>query len=30
MGHRGLKELMFGGATRYLLEKSSLPVFMSH
>ncbi|NVJ52845.1 MAG: universal stress protein [Campylobacteraceae bacterium] len=29
-GHRGLKELMFGGATRYLLEKSTLPIFMSH
>lgn len=29
-GHRGLKEMMFGGATRYLLEKSTLPIFMSH
>lgn len=29
-GHKGLRELMFGGATRYLLENSSLPVFMSH
>lgn len=29
-GYKGLKELMFGGATRYLLENSSLPVFMSH
>ena len=30
-GHnRGLKELMFGGATRYLLENSTIPVFMSH
>lgn len=29
-GYRGLKELMFGGATRYLLEKSTLPIFMSH
>ncbi len=29
-GHKGLKELMFGGATRYLLEHSSIPVFMSH
>ncbi len=29
-GHKGLKELMFGGATRYLLENSSLPIFMSH
>jgi nucleotide-binding universal stress UspA family protein len=29
-GHKGLKELMFGGATRYLLEKTTLPIFMSH
>jgi len=29
-GHKGLKELMFGGATRYLLENSTVPVFMSH
>ena len=29
-GHKGLKELMFGGATRYLLENSTIPVFMSH
>ncbi|AXX92155.1 universal stress protein [Malaciobacter molluscorum LMG 25693] len=29
-GHKGLKELMFGGATRYLLEHSTIPVFMSH
>lgn len=29
-GHRGLKELMFGGATRYLLENSKIPIFMSH
>lgn len=29
-GHKGLREMMFGGATKYLLEKSSLPVFMSH
>lgn len=29
-GHKGLKELMFGGSTRYLLEKSNLPIFMSH
>lgn len=29
-GKRGIKELMFGGATRYLLEHSILPVFMSH
>jgi len=29
-GQKGLKELMFGGTTRYLLENSSLPVFLSH
>jgi nucleotide-binding universal stress UspA family protein len=29
-GHKGLKELMFGGATRYLLENTSIPVFMAH
>lgn len=29
-GQRGLKELMFGGTTRYLLEHSTLPVFLSH
>ncbi len=29
-GHKGLKELMFGGATRYLLEHSTIPIFMSH
>lgn len=29
-GHKGLKEMMFGGATRYLLENSKIPVFMSH
>ncbi|MAC83139.1 MAG: universal stress protein [Arcobacter sp.] len=29
-GHKGLKELMFGGATRYLLENTTIPVFMSH
>lgn len=29
-GHKGLKELMFGGATRYLLENSTKPIFMSH
>ena len=29
-GHKGLKELMFGGTTRYLLENSTLPVFLSH
>ncbi|NVJ54463.1 MAG: universal stress protein [Campylobacteraceae bacterium] len=29
-GQKGLKELMFGGATKYLLEHSPIPVFMSH
>ena len=29
-GHRGLRELMFGGATRHLLENTTIPVFMSH
>mgnify|MGYP000349314944 CR=1 FL=1 len=28
-GFKGLKELMFGGATKYLLQYSSIPVFMS-
>lgn len=29
-GHKGLKELMFGGTTKYLLENSTIPVFLSH
>ncbi|NQY23626.1 MAG: universal stress protein [Campylobacteraceae bacterium] len=29
-GQKGLRELMFGGTTRYLLENSTLPVFLSH
>jgi len=29
-GHKGLKELMFGGATRHLLENTTIPIFMSH
>lgn len=29
-GHDGLKELMFGGATKYLLKNSTIPMFMSH
>ncbi len=29
-GQKGLRELMFGGTTRYLLEHSTLPVFLSH
>ncbi|MCJ8327103.1 MAG: universal stress protein [Campylobacterales bacterium] len=28
-GHKRLKELMFGGASKYLLTHSSLPIFMS-
>ena len=29
-GHSRLREFIFGGATRYLLEKMNLPVLMSH
>jgi len=29
-GYKGLRELMFGGATKYLLLNSNLPVFMSY
>ncbi|RXJ89220.1 universal stress protein [Arcobacter sp. CECT 8983] len=29
-GHRGLKELMLGGTTKYILEHSGLPIFMAH
>lgn len=29
-GHDGLKELMFGGATKYLLKNSTIPMFMTH
>lgn len=29
-GYKGLRELMFGGATKYLLKNSTLPVFMSY
>jgi len=29
-GQKGLRELMFGGTTKYLLEHSAIPVFMSH
>ncbi len=30
-GHRGLfKELMFGGTTKYMLEHTDIPIFMSH
>lgn len=29
-GHRGLKELMLGGTTKYILEHSDIPIFMAH
>jgi nucleotide-binding universal stress UspA family protein len=29
-GHSRLRELMFGGFTRHVLEKSSLPIFLFH
>jgi len=29
LGHKGFRELMFGGATQYILEHSDIPVFMS-
>lgn len=29
-GHKGFKELMFGGTTHYLLKNTNIPVFMSH
>jgi len=29
-GHKGFKELMFGGTTKYLLKNTHIPVFMSH
>ncbi len=29
-GHRGLIELMFGGTTKYILQNSTLPIFMAH
>lgn len=29
-GHRGLRELMFGGTTKYILKNSNIPIFMSH
>ena len=29
-GHKGLKELMLGGTTKYLLENTTIPVFMAH
>ena len=29
-GHKGLRELMFGGTTKYILENTKIPIFMSH
>ncbi|WP_375723848.1 universal stress protein [Arcobacter sp. KX21116] len=29
-GHRGLRELMFGGTTKYMLKNSDIPIFMAH
>ena len=29
-GYRGLRELMFGGTTKYILKNSTLPIFMAH
>lgn len=29
-GERGLKEIMFGGTTKYILENTNIPVFMAH
>jgi nucleotide-binding universal stress UspA family protein len=29
-GHRGLKELMLGGTTKYVLEHTDIPIFMAH
>lgn len=29
-GHRGLKEMMFGGTTKYMLEHANIPIFMAH
>jgi nucleotide-binding universal stress UspA family protein len=28
--HKGLREIVFGGTTKYLLKNSDIPVFMSH
>ncbi|QKF83420.1 universal stress protein [Halarcobacter ebronensis] len=28
--HKGLREMMFGGATKYLFEHTDIPVFMTH
>ncbi len=29
-GQRGLKEIMLGGTTKYILENTNIPVFMAH
>ncbi|PHR72097.1 MAG: universal stress protein [Arcobacter sp.] len=29
-GHKGLKELMLGGTTKYILEHTKIPIFMAH
>jgi len=29
-GQKGFKELMFGGTTKYMLEHTDIPIFMSH
>lgn len=29
-GQKGFKELMFGGTTKYILEHTKIPIFMSH
>ena len=29
-GHKGFKELMLGGTTEYILEHTTIPIFMSH
>jgi nucleotide-binding universal stress UspA family protein len=29
-GHKGFKEIMFGGTTKYVLEHTDIPVFMSN
>jgi nucleotide-binding universal stress UspA family protein len=29
-GHSRLRELVLGGATRYILAKATMPVFMMH
>lgn len=29
-GHKGFKDLMFGGTTKYMLEHTNIPIFMAH